>query len=92
MTSWKNYLGNRLISERDNFFVIIPKERDKFMPLFCGVCEKIMRTEMDEDAYEKFECCDSCSTFWAYPNKEKWKLGWRPSADEVVNKYKIDNT
>ncbi len=92
MITWKDYLGNRLISERDNFFVIIPAEKGDSMPLFCDVCEAIMRTEMDEESYEKFKCCDSCATYWAYPHKEKWMNGWRPSSVEVLNKYKIDHT
>lgn len=92
MINWKSYLGNRLIAEKEGFFVIVPKDRDDSIPLFCELCEGIMRSELDEESHKKFNCCDSCATFWAYPNKEKWKEGWRPTSEEVMNKYKIDHT
>lgn len=84
---WKNYIGDRLIADAGDFFVIVPKEKSAAQPLFCGVCSGIMRTSLDEDAYKKFTCCDSCATLWAYPNRDRWILGWRPSEDEVRNKY-----
>ena len=90
---WKSYLNDRLIAEhKDGFFVIKPNKLEESMPIFCPVCEFIMRSSMDEDSYRKFSCCDSCSTTWAYPNKKKWSEGWRPSSDEVANKYRIDHT
>lgn len=89
MTDWKNYPGNRLICKGDKFSIIIPADRDDAMPLFCCICDSIMRTSLDEEAYEKFNCCDSCATYWAYPRKDEWKSGWRPSEEEIKNKYMI---
>jgi len=90
---WKPYMKDRIIAEHHNgFYVIRPVEEDESQPLFCPLCESIMRSTMDEDSYKKFTCCDSCATTWAYPNREKWKEGWRPTSEEVVNKYKISHT
>jgi hypothetical protein len=90
---WKCYLNNRMISEHPSgFYVIKPADKEKSKPIFCPVCDFIMVGELDKSSYEKFECCDSCATIWAYPNKEKWNNGWRPSIDEVTNKYNIRHT
>ena len=93
MMEWKSYINNRVIAYHpDGYHVIKPAEMIQSQPIFCPLCESIMTSGMDEDAYKKFECCDSCATFWAYPNKEKWMLGWRPSSDEVSNKYNVRHT
>lgn len=93
MINWKPYMKDRLIAEHPRgFYVIKPAEVNDSQPLFCPLCESIMRSEMDDDAYKKFTCCDSCATTWAYRNKEKWKEGWRPSSEEIANKYKVSHT
>lgn len=93
MMEWKTYTKDRLIAEHPSgFYIIKPKEKSPSKPIFCPLCDSIMVGEFDVDAYKKFECCDSCATVWAYPNKEKWKEGWRPSSEEVVNKYKVSHT
>jgi hypothetical protein len=93
MIDWKPYTNDRLISEHSSgFYVIKPIETAEAQPLFCPLCESIMRSEMDEESYKKFTCCDSCAITWAYPNREKWNAGWRPTSEEVVNKYKVSHT
>lgn len=93
MSEWKNYTNDRVIFESpDGFYVIKPKDFKKSRPIFCPLCDVIMVTKMDEESYSKFECCDSCATYWAYPNKAKWSEGWRPTAEEVLNKYKVSHT
>lgn len=93
MSEWKSYLNDRVIFEHSSgFYVIKPKDFRKGRPIFCPLCEVIMRTKLDEEAYSKFECCDSCATYWAYPNKDRWNKGWRPSSEEVLNKYKVSHT
>lgn len=90
---WKSYSGNRMIAEHPSgFYVIRPSNKENSKPIFCPVCDYIMVGELDRDSYKEFECCDSCATFWAYPNKTKWKEGWRPSSEEVMNKYKVRHT
>lgn len=90
---WKKYTRNRVIAEHPAGFLIIKPENYSIQrDLFCSLCESIMCGPLDEDALLKFGCCDSCATFWAYPNKDKWKEGWRPTSEEVVNKYKVVHT
>ena len=90
---WKKYTNGRIIAQHPaGFYCIKPENHKKGRPLFCPICEKVMGTSFDEDAYDKFECCDSCASKWAYPNKDMWMKGWRPTAEEVMNKYKIDHT
>ena len=90
---WKPYTNDRLIAEHSSdFYIIKPTDTHISKPLFCPFCESIMRSAMDDDAYNKFTCCDSCATTWAYPNRERWNEGWRPTSEEVVNKYKVSHT
>lgn len=90
---WKEYTQNRVIAEHESgFYVIKPQIIEDRSPIFCPLCESIMLSQLDEDSYKKFSCCDSCASIWAYPNREKWEKGWRPSSDEVLNKYRISHT
>lgn len=90
MMEWKTYTNNRLIAEHPSgFFVIKPSQTDdEVMPMFCCMCDYIMNSIYDEEAYRKFGCCDSCANHHVYPNMKKWKEGWRPSSEEVLNKRK----
>ena len=88
MEDWKEYPGDRLIKKHDaGFYVIKPKECDlDRQPIFCPLCESIMNGVYAPDAWKKFKCCDSCAGTWAYPNKEQWEKGWRPTAEQIKNK------
>lgn len=93
MMVWKEYTRGRVIAEHpDGFIIIKPENYIVESDVFCSVCGSTMRGSLDDDALLKFGCCDSCATFWAYPNKDRWKEGWRPTSDEVVNKYKVSHT
>lgn len=83
--TWKDYVGDRLITQHPSgFYIIKPKDVIcSARPLFCPVCEIIMRTSYDDEAYDKFECCDECSSRWVYPDIDRWKSGWRPTLDEI---------
>jgi hypothetical protein len=87
---WQNYPDERLIAHHPSgFSVIKPKiMNDSEQPLFCPLCESIMNSSYDDESYSKFECCDECAGTWAYPNKEKWKSGWRPTEEEIKVRYK----
>jgi len=88
MNQWKKYTNGRVILEDPaGFFVIKPEDMEKGQPLTCPLCEMIMRTTYDDESYEKFECCDRCAQTWARRNQEKWSTGWRPSHDEIINKF-----
>lgn len=87
--SWKPYLNDRLIKECDGFFIIKPAEENKHVtPLSCPVCDYLFRTLEDDRSYKKYGCCETCDTFWARPNLEKWKEGWRPDKSIVQEKLK----
>jgi len=93
MTEWQKYTKSRRIRKHtSDFYVIVPDVTEDSHPLFCLVCDRIMRTKLDDEAHEKFKCCDSCATYWAYPNKSEWLNGWRPSSEEVKNKYEVLHT
>jgi hypothetical protein len=86
MLEWKPYLNERLIAQHPaGFSVIRPIEASEAQPLFCPMCESIMRSSYDDEAYKKFSCCDECSNTWVYPNLSRWNEGWRPSDEEIQN-------
>ena len=97
MHDWKPYPKNRKISYKNGYALIVPEnfeQQKDIMPLFCEVCGFRFANKEDEKSYEKFKCCSPCADFWAYSNKEKWKNGWRPSAEQVklvVEKRSIVN-
>lgn len=87
MRQWKPYTNNRVIHEHpDGFYVIKDRDNTKKCELFCPLCESIMNTSYDNEAYRKFDCCDMCSSNFVYPNLEKWKNGWRPAKEDVMSK------
>ena len=86
--TWKPYLNDRLIKECDGFYVIKPSEHRNVIPLACPVCEYLLRSMEDERSYHQYNCCEHCETFWARPNSSKWKEGWRPTKEQVMEKLK----
>jgi hypothetical protein len=46
-----------------------------------------MRTSEDEKSFRQFSCCETCEVFWARPNQEQWKSGWRPDKLEIEKKF-----
>lgn len=84
---WKPYIGNRLIQEREGFYVIKPADTQRVpVPLSCPVCDYVMRNRDDEKSFREFSCCECCETIWARPNKERWEAGWRPTKEEILKK------
>jgi hypothetical protein len=81
---WKPYPQNRIISERQSGFLVIkPTDASDPTPVFCQVCSFALRTQDDTHACETIGCCARCAVLWAYPNKQAWNDGWRPSADQI---------
>ena len=56
--------------------------KTKVLP-FCVVCNNLLRSLDDQQSVEKFGCCHLCAQKWAYPDKNKWYSGWRPTKDEI---------
>lgn len=81
---FKPYMQDRLIHYNDlGYYVIVPKDATRPVPLSCPVCDFLLRTQDDEISWHKFNCCDRCALVWAIPKKDQWELGWRPSIDEL---------
>jgi hypothetical protein len=78
------YIRDRLIDDRpEGFVVIVPVDAEPSIPLACPICRHVMRSRDDEVSYNEFQCCDRCARLWAHPNRQAWKDGWRPSAEQV---------
>lgn len=76
---WEKISKDRIQLKRAGFFVIKPEsEGRKPVPLFCPVCDEQMKNTYDAHCFRKFECCGTCATYHAEPNKEQWMNGWRP--------------
>lgn len=87
MDEWSTYPKNRKIKKKEQHVVVVPGKFEEnsvnCMPLFCDVCEFRYSTQEDEHSFKIFNCCSACADTWAYSNREKWKDGWRPSAEQV---------
>lgn len=80
----KPYLRDRWISMHPKqFYIITPKEFHRNIPISCPVCETLLRSKDDEEAFESFSCCHRCSMAWASARRESWKEGWRPSTEDI---------
>ena len=73
--------------EKENYTIVIDKNGVDQVPLFCKVCSLPMLRIEDDSSYRTFQCCSSCSTMWAYQDKEKWSNGERPE-QSVIDKDK----
>ena len=71
-----------------NDIVFIDMESDSSMPLFCPVCDFIMKGPIDETYYRKRSCCESCGLKWADVYRDKWLEGWRPPKKEILKEIK----
>lgn len=53
------------------------------IPLFCPVCDLMMRTAEDAAAHRESKCCAACARKWRDSNRSRWASGWRPTTKEV---------
>lgn len=83
---------NRILEDHDGFVVITPKTQSQIQtPLFCPVCSRIMSGLRDVLSFNDMKCCETCDTFWARLNVEKWKNGDRPSREDVESNIEKRN-
>tara|TARA_Y100000310_G_C20151363_1_gene564892 strand:- start:155 stop:541 length:387 start_codon:yes stop_codon:yes gene_type:complete len=47
----------------------------------CSTCETYSMKPEDDVYMSKFECCKRCYIAWVEDREERWKSGWRPTAD-----------
>jgi len=83
MSEWKPYLHDRLIAEKNGYFVIVPNEAPITIPLCCPVCSFVLRSKDDEASWYEFNCCNHCALLWASSRKIEWANGWRPSKSQL---------
>ena len=55
----------------------------KKSPMFCPVCDLLLRSSEDVESYNNYDCCNSCFLKWAESRRESWKKGWRPTKKEI---------
>jgi hypothetical protein len=72
-------MSSKSVKFTDKDVVILIPENWKKTPLDCPVCKTAFRNLEDVINWEKHGCCTACDLKFRYPNKEKWKLGWRPN-------------
>lgn len=83
MSDWERYQSDRLIKRCNDYVVIKPRISIDVIPLSCDVCEYLMTTRDDVEAYLEFKCCNHCAMTWAHPRRDEWKNGWRPTDSDV---------
>ena len=81
---WRSYLNDRKISDHPaGFCIIVPVDVEPTTPIFCDVCNHLMRSIDDENAWREYRCCHMCSLAWASPRKAEWLGGWRPDPEKL---------
>ena len=53
------------------------------MPFFCSICEFPHDLNRDWQYFEKFEMCQECAMTLVEARQNEWKLGWRPSQNQI---------
>ena len=90
MADFKPYFSDRKFRDHPlGFKIIVPNEDIKVTPLFCPICDEAMRDPADPESFEKWEACSRCAEFFAYPRRDVWLTGWRPSSEEL-DKYRSE--
>ena len=72
-----------MLKEIKSTHIIIQSSESNVVPHVCPVCDYLLRTLDDENAYREFGCCDKCADKWARPNRQKWESGYRPNKFEA---------
>ena len=86
--NWIEYPDDRLMSiHPSGFYIVVPKDCEPAVPIFCPVCDCALSTGEDVSACKELGCCEHCKDKWYYPNSVAWKDGWRPT-EEIICDYK----
>jgi len=59
---------------------------DLRVPSFCPICDCVMKGSKSTSTYYDWGCCMHCFIEFVDDREERWKSGWRPSADEISKK------
>lgn len=52
------------------------------VPTFCPVCKGLMVGKSTSSFYD-FGCCINCKIYFVEGREQRWKDGWRPSAEDI---------
>ena len=61
-------------------------------PFFCPICDTVMSSNIDSEAYDRVSCCRACESDFAETNLKAWREGVRPSTQDVENKKRDRNS
>ena len=73
---------DKIYITKDDLIIIKPKIHN-IVPADCPICKLAIRNLNDVIVYKTWGCCGICCEHFAYPNKEIWENGWRPSKEEI---------
>lgn len=66
---------------------MIEEERQRLrIPAWCPICDEVMKGSISSATYGKWGCCMHCHVIFVEDREERWRSGWRPSAEEVAAK------
>lgn len=83
MSKFKIKNGKKYKKIDDGIISIRPQRAGLVTPLFCPVCNFVMNSASDVEAFEIAKCCDECYIKWAQARKKDWEEGWRPAKEEI---------
>lgn len=89
MKNWEKQGTDKLYLLDEGVKFVKPQNYESNTPVFCPVCKFSMRLVEDVSSFEEFKCCSMCSTIWARKYEEKWKTGWRPPEEDVLNEMLV---
>lgn len=63
-------------------------DKTLLVPAFCPICELIMKSSRSTRTYYDFGCCMHCYIEFVEDREERWRSGWRPSAEDLDRFFK----
>lgn len=63
--------------------IVVGSKSEDSVPVFCPICDIMMRTADDAAAFSSASCCHTCKLKFVDPDRVRWMSGRRPTSDEV---------
>lgn len=54
------------------------------VPMFCPVCDVIMKGSRSNRTFYDFGCCMDCHIEFVEGREQRWTDGWRPTSEQVA--------
>lgn len=67
---------------------IIKPKNFKKGKISCGICDFILTNSLDIISSDTYDCCEECRIKWVEARKDEYRLGWRPTAEEISEEIK----